>query len=167
MKKWICYFLLAIASVTTGSSVRAANAPSQLYNKSITVSYTNGTESGGMMAVRRVIFVSSKGNIFVRTSRATRGGGDSHDRDPAAGGGAWRFDGHRLVGIVPRPSGAVQLTITFDANFQSCTVSVLHGKASGQPYVTRTPSGRMISERGRISVSGENCSLQDGNAFAQ
>ena len=84
---------------------RAAPAPAQLHNKTITVSFTtsanltapDGRQANRSMAVSRIIYVSNQGRIFIRHSRSTGVGSDSTDRGPGETASTYRFEGGRIV----------------------------------------------------------------------
>jgi hypothetical protein len=154
--------LLPGSALTCATAANAENAPTQLYNKTITVSYSS-TLNGGTMAAQRVIYVSSKGRIFVRRERSYGGASDSSDIPL----GNYSYSGGRIVGFQPllEGSGAQQITISFDQSFSSCSASIRYGKSSGQPYQVRVPNGKTVSSDKAPTVSGLSCTIKDGNPF--
>ena len=75
-----------------------------------------------------------------------------------------QFSGDRLIGSLAFASGAVQYVVTFSGGFTSCTVTVVQGRSGGNMRV-KGLDGRMY-ERLSSSVSGQSCSIRDGNALA-
>ena len=62
-------------------------------------------------------------------------------------------------------SGARQMTVDFDSNYGSCTLSVIFGKedrASG--IVIRAPSGRLTMLES-ATAANTACSVKEGNVF--
>lgn len=171
---------LLMALLPTGAL--AQGAPRQLYNKSVTLSWAQGgalktdgrlRQSGGSFYTRQ-IYISSAGRLFVR---ATRDGGltangrrvSKDDTDPGAnmtpGGGGLKFQGSRLVGIVPLVQGALQLTATFDPSFAGCSLDIILGKSDGKVILMKAPDGA-IGEVVNIAVTHAKCAISDGNIFA-
>ena len=169
---------LAIPILVALSSPSAFAAPAAAYNKTITISFTSsgtrtdslGKSAGYSAAVTRIIYVSSKGRLFMRhivtssnRGRRQRGG----DFEPGGGrGGSFAFQGNRLVGTMTWAAGAMQITATFDPGFTSCTATVVDGRTAGGAIRRRAPSGEMI-EVTSVSNSTPSCSIQSGNAFAR
>jgi hypothetical protein len=151
-------------------------APAQLLNKSLTLSWItsvmqrapDGREHGRQMSFNKTIYISGAGRLFERASR-TSDGGMRGKRDVGPGDGQMdgqarglRFSGDRLVGNVAYASGAVQYVVSFSGG--GCSVAVALGKAGGNMRV-KGLDGRMY-EVLSSSVSGQSCSIRDGNAFA-
>jgi hypothetical protein len=68
---------------------------------------------------------------------------------------------------MPRGSaGAMQISVTFDSGFQSCSARVMTGSAGGSQF-TRVKSMVISGEVDIYSVrtSGESCRVQNGNVF--
>jgi len=63
-------------------------------------------------------------------------------------------------------AGAMQIVVTFDGSFQSCSARVISGKAGGAG-ATRVHSMVTGTEIDLFSVktSGESCRVQNGNVF--
>jgi hypothetical protein len=156
--------LLSAGALTCATAANAANAPAQLYSKTITVSYSS-TIGGGTAAVQRVIYVSSKGRIFARGLRSGAGSSDSKDESL----GTYSFSGGRIIGYheLRAGSGAAQVTISFDPSFRTCNASLRFGKSSGQPYQSRAPNGRTYSSDRPPIISGLGCAIKDGNPFGE
>jgi hypothetical protein len=167
-------FVLSAVAISAGFGPAEA-APQQLFNKTITASFNYGATwraPGGQTSDKQYSFsfvgyISSAGRIF---ERWTRGGG-SQDFDPNAShnkaGEAHNthFEGNRLVQVTAYVAGATRVIISFDPAFSSCTVEVITGKDSSGTVKRKAPNG-IVYEMISHSVSGNSCSVRDGNSFA-
>jgi hypothetical protein len=161
---WVWAMLLAGA---------AHAAPAELLNKSVTVSYTvsipgvkaDGTAVSGTRAVTRTIYISSAGRVFARVDR--RDGRDSERKDAGPGSSAntLHFVGNKLVGVMRFPSGAAQMTISFDPSGQSCSASAFAGREGGQQLRWKGVDGAMRQGTGPATITVSSCSVAAGNAF--
>lgn len=157
-----------------------AEAPRQLYNKTIQINWTaQVTEHGAdgktvtpQISASRTIYVSSAGRIFIRASRTNTKSGQSKGGDLAPGAtttgageatGA-RFVGNKLIETAAFPQGAGQLIATFDASYSSCSVNLIYGRDVGG--MKRRGINGVMYTVDSISVSGQSCSIRDGNPFA-
>jgi hypothetical protein len=125
----ICARLISLCILTIAPA--RAEAPHQLFNKTVQVNWTslvNQTDPDGQtrnvsLAVSHKVYVSTAGRLFERASRATKRGMKQSENAPGvsrnAGGEATalRFDGNRLVGVTAFAQGARRFTVTFDPNF--------------------------------------------------
>jgi hypothetical protein len=181
LRKLSCFVMAAIVALPMASSGAQA-APSQLYGKSVIVSWTEdrvqttdrdaqptSVSASGQLSV----YVSEAGRPFSRVSMAVtnrRGHTRSGNRDAVQGEGSARsvgFHGNTMSASMPRGNaGAMQISVTFEAGFQSCTARVVSGKAGGAQF-TRVKS--MITGREHdfysVKTSGESCRVQNGNVF--
>jgi hypothetical protein len=175
MRVAACAMLVALVG-----SPALAEVPAAALNKTITISFTatgtakrpDGTTTPFNTSVTRTVYISTVGRLFMRHTasnaklQATRGG----DFDPAAQsagkGGSFNFQGNKLVGVLPYAGGARQISVTFDANFSSCTASVIEGNAGSGSFKRKAPDGK-VYEISNASTTGVSCSIQSGNAFAQ
>jgi hypothetical protein len=156
-------------------------APSQLYSKSVVVSWTEnrvqrpvGTATWASVSrsVSESIYISSAGRPFSRiTFSGGRGSGDQDQvgvsgRNPTGGAKVVQFQGRSLVTVLIYNGGARQIRIDFDPNFSSCSASVILGKSSGAGTFTlrSTVSGQMMEIQSQ-STSGATCSIREGNVF--
>ena len=157
----------------------AGSAPPQLLNKTIAVSWTvqntvvapNGQVMTPTFGVNRLIYVSAAGRFFVKFSVRSARGGSDHDIEPGAktpAGGArdLHFEDGKIVGTAVNKVGAGRMTISFDPGFSSCTVAVLLGRAGDGPVMRSGPRGGMVEIQSQ-AVSGQSCSIRDGNAVAE
>ncbi len=168
--------LMAASAVLLFSASPALAAPAHLLNKSLTVSWTSsmmqrasdGREHGRQISINKVIYISSAGRLFERARRTSDGGmrgksdvgpGDGQINGQARG---LKFSGDKLIGNMAYASGAVQYVVSFSGG--SCSVSVVQGRSGGNMRV-KGLDGRMY-EILSMSVSGQSCSIRDGNALA-
>lgn len=170
---------LIAGELATMACSEAIAAPAQLLNKTVSLRWTNsyqqrapdGQEMGRQIASGRTIYISSAGRLFERTTRSSDGGmkrrSDLGPGETQSAGGvskSVRWAGDRLVGSVQFESGAAQYSVSFGAGFSSCSVDVVYGRSGGNM--------RMKGLDGRIyeilssTVSGQSCSVSDGNALA-
>ena len=154
--------------------IEAQAAPAQLYNKTISISYSvtanavaeDGTVSNRPRTVQRTLYVSSKGRIFSRSDRQVGRNSDSVERGPESTSGAFRFDGNRLIGVNTNfISGAGQLIVSFDGGFQSCTASIVMGRENGKAVKFKGLNGQIFTATGVPTVSTPSCSIREGNPF--
>lgn len=155
-----------------------ADAPRQLYNKTIQISWSvavaqtgpDGQKKNVAVAVNHTVYVSSAGRLFERSSRAAGKGRRQSENGPEAtknGGGeatGLHFAGNKLVGNTAFAQGARQFTATFDPGFSSCTVSVVFGREGGG--LKRKGVDGVMYTIDSMTASGESCSIRDGNPFA-
>jgi hypothetical protein len=157
------------------SSSAFAQAPQQLYNKTILVGMTitipaRGADGSTLTTPRtidRTIYISSAGRIFARATRTAgrnRAIVERGPSDPMVG--SLRFQGGRLTGVLPFASGAALLNVTFDSSYGSCNADVVVGRESGKPIVWKGLNGVLYTSTGAPSVSGPSCAIRDGNPFA-
>jgi len=184
----MCAGLLSALLLGMPSIAIAGGAPVKLYNKSITVHWsedrsqkqTDGTAFSRVTHVDLGIYISNAGRLFRQLGRTVT---NSRGKVVASGGtsaapdgsiiqanknkysSTFQFIGRSLTGTTMYESGARRITITFDDGFRSCNVSISHGKEDGAPgLVMHSVSGRFYMLTS-ISISGASCSLQDGNIF--
>jgi hypothetical protein len=175
--RWTVSVLATAALI--GLGVPAAAAPAQLLNKSLVLSWTtsltqrapDGQTVSRQLSFNRTIYVSSNGRLFQRATRSSArmqgtselGPGDKAFSKTGEAAGM-RFAGDRLVGNVAFAAGAAQFTVSFGAGFSSCSVDVSLGREGGQMR-RKGLDGRMY-EILSATVSGQSCSVRDGNLLA-
>jgi hypothetical protein len=116
--------------------------------------------------VSKTIYISSQGRIFSQTERQTSVSlRETVQQTPSTSG--LRFEGSRLIGAAPTLGGAVQMIISFDAGFQSCTASVQYGREVGKAFKFKGLNGETFTAKGVPTASTPTCSIRAGNAFAQ
>ena len=170
--------LLGIATLATLTPAAAGAAPSQLYGKSIIVSWTEVREQRLLgesnfrqqaFAGALTVYVSSKGTLFNRRTNTNPAGASGHvDQVGNDGRTTIGFQGRTLVAVRATNGGARRIVVTFDGAFTSCTANVIRGKQTGAATI-RTQSiihsGLEVEIRS-VQTSGETCTIKDGNVFA-
>lgn len=164
---------LLCLSIATPAS---AQAPKQLFNKTLTVNMTvtlpgkgsDGSTANLPRSIHRVVYISSAGRIFSRATRTVGRNQQQAERGPGdnADGGGLRFAGNKLTGVLKFQSGASLMNIDFDPSFQSCTVNLIVGRDGGKPIVWKGLNGITYTSTGAPQVGGQSCSIRDGNALA-
>ena len=165
------------AAIAVIAAPALAQAPRQLYNKTVLLNWSaavsqsapDGRRFNITAMMNRTIYVSSAGRLFERASRSVPRGRQQTENAPGAtrnaGGDATglRFEGNRLVGHVAFTQGAVRFVATFDPSFSSCTLAVNYGREAGG-YKVKGVGGVMYTIHS-LAPSGETCSIRDGNPF--
>ena len=151
----------------------ALAAPAGMLNKTINVSMSvtiPGKGSDGSTPnprqIARVIYVSTQGRVFVRATRTVGRMSKESETGPNERPGSIRVAGDKLIGVLPLPSGAFQIMISFDGSFQTCTANVILGTDSGRPIVWKGLNGVTYTQTGKASVSTPTCSVSQGNPFS-
>jgi hypothetical protein len=182
MKSAISVLLLAAGTtIATVPSTAHAAAPSQLFNKTVLLSWSSsgaarsdaGRSINYNISHKMTIYISSAGRLFTRYNRSSSGNIDRTDfepgskKSPSGHARELRFQGNQLIDSREWASGASasQVIATFDANFSSCTLSVIAGKSGGAALRAKGPDGVMYTLNS-FSTSSPTCSIQNGNAFA-
>ena len=150
-------------------------APAELLNKTVTVSYAitiparmdDGRVVSGTRNAMRTIYISSAGRTFARASRSDGRRGETREAAPGEAGNNFRWQGSRLVGVMPLVSGAAQMIITFGPGGQSCEASIVIGRDGGNTLKWRAVDGSTREAASPATVSGVSCSIRAGNAFAE
>ncbi len=169
-----CFRNAAIASLAVSlTAIAAQAAPQQALNKTVVVTYAmftpakgaDGSTNSTARNVTHQIYISTQGRMFVKNiGRAGNYSGQSL-RDPSSG--SFSFAGNTIVGTVTGSSnGANRITVTFDASYQSCSASVIAGTQSNVPFTWVALNGVRYTATGKTSISGINCTVSQGNAFA-
>jgi hypothetical protein len=161
----------------------ARAAPPQLYNKTVSIGWSvqstqrdpGGQEKAVSSNIQYTVYVSSAGRLFERSSRAVGKRVGSSDSEPGAGqtkmgeARGLRFEGNNLVANRSYAggggSGAMRAVVSFDSSYSSCSVSVTHGKENGG-VIKRKGLDGVVREMRTMTVTGTNCSVRAGNAFA-
>jgi|KBSMisStandDraft_5_1062788.scaffolds.fasta_scaffold430444_2 hypothetical protein len=169
------FMVLSLAA----SNAQAAGAVPALLNKTIKVSFTaqrtlrrmDGSIVTPSINYQQLLYVSSAGRIFVRLTgqsvRGTRTGeaGPDDTTTPDGDARSASFQGNKIVLMSNRGGGARRMVISFDRNYSGCSVDLAFGKPNGGPFMQRGPRGGM-AELISTSFSGQDCSIVEGNAFA-
>jgi hypothetical protein len=173
--------LVAGSLMMSAAAASAAEAPSQLLGKTITMGWNeyrvqrcdDGEMKRGHTSSSLLVYVSEKGRLFTKLSRRSgRSGSNSNDVDPeggnqragtgAAGNMNSSFEGSNLVVQNAMQSGARRIQATFDAGFAGCTAQVRFGKEGGGDLRHRTMDGKMCNIIS-TDISGTTCSIRAGN----
>jgi len=162
----------------------AIAAPSQLYGKSVVVSWTEEREQrvNGDPTIRNVgrsgsfsVYLSSAGKPFSRMSYAFSGakGGLKHGKKDAVGGEGSdnrkvAFSGNTMSVGMGMSGGARNILATFDGSFGSCNAHVLTGKESGSSSIRAKSmvNGNKV-EILSVKTGAASCRIQDGNVFGE
>jgi hypothetical protein len=170
--------ILAVAALPIIGTV-ASSAPQTIRDKTITAAWSventferpNGSVATAVVNQQRVIYVSSASRIFVKATFNSPRGGQSAEiapggTTPAGGARDARIEGGKIIAMAALQGGAAgRMIISFDQSYSTCTVDVTIGRNGGGPLMRRGPGGapiEIISQR----VSGQSCSVREGNAFA-
>jgi hypothetical protein len=155
----------------------ATAAPSQLYGKSIIVSWTSDSVirnvgeqefSSRKHPNVRNYYISSKGRPFVRDTfkQKKREIVDASGTSDTGGPRAIHFQGNSLVDTEAYIRGARRIQIDFDDSFGSCTAHVIAGKEpSASTFITKGIGGKLNELRSR-TYSDVTCAIKDGNVLA-
>jgi hypothetical protein len=172
-------FSLGLATEALGQ-----NAPVALRGKSIVADWTENRlqrrEGGGDFRPRSIpnrlqVYISSEGRTFERRSigsafnEGVSGGAITGTAWGSHRAGGSRFQGNSLILAGVTRSGAARVvTITFASDFSTCSVRAQVGREVGSSISKGNAlgSGRPI-EFIPQGVTGESCSIQSGNIFAQ
>lgn len=177
MPAFLAGFGAAALLSLTGPAL-AASAPSALRGKSVTVSWTEnrmqraaGQENFRPKSVPQTlqIYISSEGRTFERRTGSV--GRRSGSKEGVSGGTVAKnsrstFQGHALILAGAMRQGARQVRVEFSPDFSSCSTKVIVGHAAGEKLI----KGRSMISGNRLEfellgISGESCSIQNGNVF--
>lgn len=155
------------------STVAGAAAPSQLYNKTVTVTWgesgvykriSDGVNTSPVGQFQRIFYISSAGRIFSRGTNTSGKFGGSKEAGPEKTAASVTFEGNSLVGVGVNLGVARRVAATFDASFSSCTASVTIGKSGIGTKITGFDGA--VYEVISMQPGASSCSIRDGNAFA-
>jgi hypothetical protein len=175
------------------NAAQAANAPRELYGKSVSLSWTerrelkyvDGQEKSYVVQKVRTVYISDKGRYFVGADATTFGkkgrvgwnsksgakmfAPDQNDMStPNMRGWIMKptFEGRSLILYEPHRSGADRTEVAFDQSFQTCSIKHVFGKEAGAPgEVMRGITGR-LQMLVSAETSGDTCSVSQGNLLA-
>ena len=164
-------FLLVLPS-------HAANAaPAQLLNKTVEIRWNvryDGHLEGrptttATSTVTRTIYVSSQGRLFAKVGvdRGHRSDRPIYAEPTGTKDGliAQKFVGNQIVGTNAFAVGALRYVISFNPTFTECSVTATMGREGGR--MKQRVAGGKIYEVEAVKVSGEGCSIRDGNPFVE
>jgi hypothetical protein len=177
-------FAMAFVVATGLAPCAAAAAPTQLYGRSVAVSWT---ETRSQRAVGQepafhpvsipftmTVYVSSEGHIFRRLSSTTPNGRQSGAKDRvgtsgSSGNGSFvvQFQGNAMVAGGSNGGFGLHVQATFDSSFGSCTAQVIGAKQSGSKTVMlRSIASGATIEVESVSTGAATCAVAQGNPFA-
>ncbi len=170
------FLILALAPLLLANTF-ALGAPPQILNKTIEASWVvnvtlvapNGRVVTRQVNQQRLIYISSAGRTFVKSSFSAPYGSGSAELAPGAStpkGGARdvRFEDGKLVLLANLDGGrAGRVVIGFDATYSTCNIDVTIGRSSERTVVERRGMQFEILSH---AVSGQSCTVRQGNAFA-
>lgn len=168
MKTSAAFLAIALTcGLTVGSPVLAA-APAALHNKTIHISYGLyiASTDGAHYPPRNntlTLYISSAGRVFAK--KIARAGRYGKERETV--GGNYRFVGSKLIGTRHFGNGAGQILISFDSAFQSCSIAIMVGAEKGKRLEWTSLNGVRRSASSREVLSGQTCTIENGNAFAR
>lgn len=164
-------FVLLIVFLAMPAIAKAA--PSQLYNKSIELFWgesfvskriSDGSPSNGTAKKSRVIYISSAGRAFVKSSDISGRDGGTREKGPDDTKGNVTFSGSELSLVAVNQQIARRVTVSFDPSFSNCTAVLTVGKIGANPKASGY-DGAMYEV---ISIAGGSvsCSVKQGNAVS-
>lgn len=164
------FLILLIATLPERS---LAAAPPQLLNKTVelfwgesfvTKRVSDGGSSTGVGQKSRMIYISSAGRAFVRTTDTSGRYGHTKEKGPENTKGTVSFAGTELSLVSVNQQIARRVIVSFDPSFATCSATLSVGKASANARAT----GYDGSDYEVVSISGGSvrCSVKQGNAIA-
>jgi hypothetical protein len=171
-------FFLAALCLLPASLLANEGTPAKLRNKTITAAWTaqltvmtpRGEKQSPQFSQQRTIYVSSAGNVFIKSAVGGAGGTKETEMAPGdktAQGGKReiQFVGRNLVAMAQNGAGAGRMIVSFDPTYSSCSVALTFGRPAGEKMTFVNPKGVQVELLG-VTYSGQRCSIQDGNVFA-
>ena len=172
-----------LAATATSAAALAQNAPPELRNKSVVVSWT---ESRSFRVVGHQafhdqnlprsmsVYISSVGRPFTRM--AAMPGRRTGTAEYVGASGASNAGGSRVTAFGRRSmslttsmtsGGGRRITVQFAEGFSSCTANVITAKQVGSEVIRSKSyaTGAPLEIRS-VTASGASCSIRDGNVFA-
>jgi hypothetical protein len=174
---------------TVAPTLTLAGPPTQLYGKSMKISWMedeeikrpNGASSHRVVSHAYGVYVSTRGRVFFQSGRVTlgRGGlstgvGVGSSRDPdghvirdnrsSARPGVDRWQGRTFTHTTQFDSGARRVAANFDESFRTCSADVVYGREGGVPgVIVHGMNSRLQIFQAKISSI--SCTITDGNMF--
>lgn len=165
-------FALVIAPLWSTVATAAA-APSQLYNKTVSINWgesgvykriSDGVNTSPVGQFQLIVYVSSAGRAFVRGSNKSGRFGGTRERGPEENSGNVQFAGNTLVTVRENLGIARRIVTTFDGSFASCSSTVTIGKIG--PNATITGFDGAVHQVISMQPGAASCSVTNGNALA-
>ena len=172
-KAIICAAFAHIFLAFWPTSATAASAPSQLYNKSITVTWgesgvykriSDGVNTSPVGQFQRIYYISGAGRIFVRGKNISGRYGGTREAGPEQNAGNVSFNGNTLVNFGENLGVVRRIMSTFDPSFASCSSTVTIGKSGTSARIKGFDGAEyeIIS----MQAGSASCSISAGNALA-
>jgi len=179
MSRFHGYLVLSFLFAVIGeiSFAHAAGAPPPLKGKNLNLSWTDnrvekiiasGVERPVTQSSLVTVYVSAEGRFFSKFGRTT--GHGFVNANEVSGGDrnmlSWRSEGTSLAADQHFVRGARRLIVTFDANYTTCSLRVLHGKEAGSANIEYVTMGRkepVVLQS--INVTAASCTIGTGNPF--
>jgi hypothetical protein len=168
-------FAAAVVVIWPIGSATADSPPKRLFGKTVVASWTldavvkdeGGQEHRPHIRFDALVYVSTTGRLFMRGTVSRGGLTAQRDRDPGASGADFqvRWAGNRLLMSGSFIKGAAQESVDFDADYRSCSLSVVMGKQNGEPIVWRSALNGQVYQIISSNVVSESCDIRDGNAL--
>jgi hypothetical protein len=175
--------LIVLLALRGHGAAWAGSAPSQLYGKTVSVTWTEDLVrrgAGEQTFTHRqhsrvaIVYISSSGRPFIRIRTITRGDGGaleeqvgSSGKTTIGGSQAADFKDKSLTVVSVYQGGAQRVQIDFDGNYQSCTASVVVGKQAGAGTYTRLNGLKQPVEIQSDSLGSATCTIEIGNVLAK
>ncbi|MBI3699529.1 MAG: hypothetical protein HY242_03680 [Afipia sp.] len=169
--KMISLFAAAVACFGAGASGAAA-APSQLYNKSITIIWgesgtykriSDGVSGSRVGQFQVIVYVSSAGRAFYRYSSKSGNSGNTTDSGPENNSGIVQFNGNGFVVFRDRGGIVRRIATSFDPSFSGCTTTVTIGKIGADAKIPGFDgAGYQVIA---MEPGAASCAIRDGNAL--
>ncbi len=176
--------VMGFASLQMAAESRAQQAPRELREKSIVLSWSetrtmkgiSGHNSGREFTSRFDatvnLYVSVQGRVF-STFKRVSGRLVYDDSNEISGTGKslllWRFQDGALVADQAFARGARRVAISFNDQFNTCSIKVIYGKKGGaEPIVFEGSAPGDDSQYEAIDekMISTSCSVRQGNIFA-
>lgn len=163
--------VVSVLILVCAHSFAHAAAPKELYNKTVTVTWTesgtytrvsDGKSANPTGRFKAIVYISSAGRLFVRASSTNGNFSSSAERGREHNN--VQFEGDKLVMTAVSIGIARRLVTTFDASFGSYTTSVTIGKLS--PNAKIVGFDREIYKVISMQAGGASCAIANGNALA-
>ena len=169
--------------LTLPSTVYAVSAPTQLFGRSIVLSWresrvrkTIGDNQFSHAQVGREnsIYFSSAGRVFNRevsseqgTSAAATEQVPDSTRSSRGNPQSAHFEGRTLLVDTEFVSGARRVIIEFDEGFRTCNAKIIYGKNGGaKPIITNSLRHPGLQyEHQSVEVQNLSCAIKDVNVF--
>jgi hypothetical protein len=169
----LCVAFACVVTALGPAAARAASAPTQLYNKTITINWgesgvyrriSDGVNTNPVGQFQLTVYVSSAGRAFVRGSSKAGRFGNTRERGPDETSGNVQFSGNTLTMVRENIGIARRVLTTFDGSFAGCTTTVTIGKINSNATMT----GFDGAEYHIVSMQpgAASCSIKEGNALA-